>query len=169
MTVDVLDPADPDPAVGVGGVAGVEDMVDLKGAVLAGPLGDESVLGESPPERLPGERIGRGGFPDGEPATVVGDPAVDQVVFDAEFVAMVLAEAPWAGPEPGPAPVPPRTTTGTRRAPPPRSPSEFPARAARTRTATGVPREAGRRPGPGPRSPPRHHTTPLVSDRVLRR
>lgn len=167
MTVDVLDPADPDPAVGDAGVLGFEDMVDLEGAVAvpAGRLGDEPVLGEPPPGGLPGERIGRGGSPAGETAALVGDPPVDQAVFDAEFEAMVLAEAPWAGPEPGPAPVPPQAATGTRRAPPPRSPSEFPARAAPTRTATGVLREARRRPGPGPRSPPRRHNTSRVCDR----
>lgn len=168
MTVVVLAPdlAHPDPgsAVGVAGALGFEDAVDLEGpiAVETALLGDEFVARESPPDGRPGGRIARGAAPAAERTTLVGDRPVDQAVFDAEFVAMVLAEAPWAELEPGPASVPPRAATGTRREPARRSPRGHAALPARSRTATGVLRESGRRPGPGPRSPPWHYATSLV-------
>ena len=161
MMLDVLDP-----------VAGLGDVVDLDGEVTAetAPVGDEPDEpgpGDLPPGGLPGARAGgragRGGAPDAEPATLMGAPPVDQAVFDAEFVAIVLAEAPWAEPQPGPARVPPLSVTGNRRSPPPRFPADRPARSSRTQTATGVLPEATRRPGLGPRSPPRHQPTPRSS------
>ena len=133
MTVDVLDAA-----VGLAALDGrAEDRAGLEGG--------------------PGDWIGRGSLPVGEPSRVVGDAPVDQAVFDAEFVAMVLAEAPCSGPRPAPATLPPGGAIGTRRAPAPRSPGDQPAPTDSSRTATGVLREARRRPGPGPRSPPCPH------------
>jgi hypothetical protein len=55
---------------------------------------------------------------------------------------------------------PPRVAARTRRAPLPRDPGGRPAQDDRHRRASGVLREARRRPGPGPRSPPRRPTAP---------
>jgi hypothetical protein len=143
MTVDVLDPA-PGPI----GPAGLKAPVDLEDQVTVA-LGEEPV-----PVDPSGQRAGRGGAPAAEPARLMGDAPIDQAVFDAEFVAMMLTEAPWGELAAEPARTPPRAATGTRRAPPPGSPGDHGPDGSRTQPATEVRREVRRRPGPGPRSPP---------------
>jgi hypothetical protein len=78
-------------------------------------------------------------------------PDPDQAAVDAEFAAIVLAEAPWGASEPVPAAPPPRTATLTPRARPPRRP-----RGHRDGVRPGAvdPRGAGRRRGSVARSPP---------------
>jgi hypothetical protein len=99
----------------------------------------------------------RGPDPDPEPVLVLADHAADQAVFDAEFVALVLAEAPWGAGQPTgaapPPPVPPRTS----RAPGP-APDLTGQRDRRARLAVAEVRLTCRRPGPGPRSPPAAHS-----------
>jgi hypothetical protein len=67
-------------------------------------------------------RRGRGGVPASEPLVLIeGGPAADQAVFDAEFVAIVLAEQPWGEERPAPPATPPPRGPRARREPPPRS------------------------------------------------
>lgn len=98
-------------------------------------------------------RRGRGGVPAPEPLVLIeSGPAVDQAVFDAEFVALVMAEQSWGEERPAPPATPPRRGPGARREPPPRS--------ARGVVAGGDPppvdtaRGGRRRPVPRTRAPP---------------
>ncbi len=90
-----------------------------------------------------------------ETARPVGEAPADQAVFDAEFVAMMLTEAPWAEARPGPDAVPPHRATGSPPSPPPRPPASRRPRTARPRTPAEMQRETRRRTCSGPRSPPR--------------
>ena len=101
-----------------------------------------------------GVRTGRGAVPAADSVSLVGESLADQAVFDAEFAAMMLTEAPWAGEELSPATVPPRAATRARRAPPPRAAGGQSDGDGLADAATGVITGARRRPGPGPRSPP---------------
>jgi hypothetical protein len=93
-----------------------------------------------------------------------GDGAApDQAVVDAEFVAIVIAERPWAESQPSPRPTPPRSATRTRRRRPPPGARSW--REPDQRLAVGYVRGLRRRPGPGPRSPPVHAGTPPRSTR----
>ena len=149
MTVDVLDAAI--------GPLDLEDLGQLEGSVVPGPaaLDDERVPEERPaPLSDPGGRhSGRGAVSGAQPLRLSADPPADQAVFDAEFVAMVLAEAPWAMSVPAPARTPPGGATRARRARPPRCPGVRSARGSGQGSAT-VAREARRPPRPRPRSPP---------------
>ena len=93
---------------------------------------------------------GRGSVPAPEPLLAIED-APDQAVFDAEFVALVVAEQPWGESRPRPRPTPPRRATLALRG----SPS-----ASSRRASDGVRhpvrpiRSTGRRPDPRVRSPP---------------
>lgn len=93
--------------------------------------------------------------PAGEPERILEHPDPLQAVFDAEFVAIMLASGPWNEPQAEARTVPPRTPTRTRRDPAPGSPmpswARLGPRRGRRRAVVGGPR---RRPGPGPRSPP---------------
>jgi hypothetical protein len=81
-----------------------------------------------------------------------GEAAPDQAVVDTEFVAIVIAEQPWAEALPSPRTTPPRAATRTlRRRPPPAARSW---REPDQRLVVGGVRWLRRRPGPGPRSPP---------------
>ncbi len=96
---------------------------------------------------------GRGSEPAPESARLLEQPEPDQVVFDAEFVALMLTEYPPADGEGTPAPVPPRAATRTRRVES-RSPAPTD-RGGRPRPArTSNPRGGRRRLRPWPRSPP---------------
>jgi hypothetical protein len=110
------------------------------------------------PHDLPREFPGRGmGAPAPERVSLIDDPTADQAVFDAEFVAMMLAEAPWGQPQPICRTRPPRTLRPTRRAArPPRSASDCDGES-RFRLTVGAARWTRRPPGPGPRSPPPGH------------
>jgi hypothetical protein len=120
-------------------------------------LDEAQGLGETP-------RRGRGSVPIPEPLVVIeGGPAVDQAVFDAEFVAIVMAEQPWGEERPAPPAPPPRRGPGARREPPRRS--------SRGRFAGRVPapvdtaRGGRRRPVPRTRAPPVHPPTTTVPAR----
>jgi hypothetical protein len=84
--------------------------------------------------------------------TPVG-PDPDQAAVDAEFAAIVLAEAPWCASEPAPVPAPPRAASATGPAPRPRRPSPLRDGAGPHRRGAG-PRAPRRRPGSVARSPP---------------
>jgi hypothetical protein len=84
------------------------------------------------------------------------DPVLelDQAAVDAEFAAIVLAEAPWGASQAAPAPTRRRPAAVTRLAPVPRRPRERPDGAGRRCArgdGAGVDR---RRPGSVARSPP---------------
>jgi hypothetical protein len=85
--------------------------------------------------------------------SVLDAPEVDQAVFDAEFVAIVLAEYPGAEGEPVPASIPPRSGSRSRRADRP-GPTPTDRRRDRAPVPTAVRSGRRRRPGPSPRSPP---------------
>jgi hypothetical protein len=102
----------------------------------------------------------RGGEPLAEPLTLGRDgPGAEQAVFDAEFVAIVIAEQPWGESEPSPRRTPPTRATRTRRGP--STPGRSPRRGPRDRRppALGEVRRDRRRLCPGPRSPPPGRTT----------
>ena len=82
------------------------------------------------------------------------DPVLelDQAAIDAEFVAIVLLEAPWGVSEAAPAPMPGRTATATRTAP--WRPRTHRDRSAGRSVRPGGVREPGRRPRSVARSPP---------------
>jgi len=120
-------------------------------------LDEAQGLGETP-------RRGRGSVPAPEPLVVFeGAPAVDQAVFDAEFVAIVMAERPWGEERPAPPATPPRRGPTARREPPPRSSlGRFAGRGpAPIHTARGD----RRRPVPRTRAPPVHPPTTTVPAR----
>jgi hypothetical protein len=109
-------------------------------------LDEAQGLGETP-------RRGRGSAPAPEPLVVIeGGPAVDQAVFDAEFVAIVMAEQPRGEERPAPPARPPRRGPEARRQPPRRSSRERVAGrgAGPVETARG----GRRRPVPRTRAPP---------------
>lgn len=149
MTVDVLDAAI--------GPLDLEDLGQLEGGVVLGLAAvDDEPVPEERPGPLPGaggRHSGRGAVSGAQPLRLSADPPADQAVFDAEFVAMVLAEAPWAMSVPAPARTPPRGATRARRARPPRCPGDRSARGSSQGSAT-VARKARRPPRPRPRSPP---------------
>lgn len=160
MTVDVLDAAI--------GPLDLEDLGQLEGGVVLGlaALDDEPVPEERPgPLPGPGGRhSARGAVSGAQPLRLSADPPADQAVFDAEFVAMVLAEAPWAMSVPAPARTPPREATRARRARPPRRPGDRSARGSSQGSAT-VARKARRPPRPRPRSPPGDQASPFSAPR----
>jgi hypothetical protein len=86
----------------------------------------------------------------------VVDPALDadQAAIDAEFVAMVLVEAPWGESEAAPARTWRRTTTTTRLASAPWRPRGRRDVAGARRPRRADVRESRRRPGSVARSPP---------------
>lgn len=111
-------------------------------------------------EELAFEHLGRGCDPAPEPVVLIDDqPAVDQAVFDAEFVAMVLAEAGWEQSHPTLDPTPPRSVSRTRRVSPPPRYGPEPADGHWPLSAVLPPRSPRRRVGPGPRSPPTRQGT----------
>lgn len=89
----------------------------------------------------------------------VGVPAVgddlDQAVVDAEFEAIVLAEAPWGESLGSPAPTPPRARTTVRLDPAPHGPDGSAGGAGRWRPRAEQVTESTRRRGAVARSPPR--------------
>jgi hypothetical protein len=87
----------------------------------------------------------------GETPGVGPDP---QATVDAEFAAIVLAEAPWGASEAVPVVTPPHATTLTRLAPRPRRPREHRDGVVRRHPGAVGPRAAGRRPASVARSPP---------------
>jgi|SRR4051812_16090288 hypothetical protein len=91
------------------------------------------------------------------------EAAPDQAVVDAEFVAIVLAEQPWAESQPSPRPTSPTAATRTRRRRP--TPGARSWREPDERLAVDHVRRLRRRPGPGARSPPRQAGTPSRSTR----
>lgn len=110
------------------------------------------------------QRHGRGSIPAPEPLVLVdGEPAADQAVFDAEFVAMVVAEHPWGESWPSPRATPPRDGTSTPREPRPRSPGG--PSAGGDRLPLDAIRGRRRRPVPRTRSPPLHRSTTTVPTR----
>jgi hypothetical protein len=109
-------------------------------------------------------RRGRGSVPAPEPLVVTeGGPAADQAVFDAEFVALVMAEWPWGEERPAPPATPPRRGPWARPEPPPGS--------SRGRVAgadlgpVDTARGDRRRPVPRTRAPPVHPPTTTVPAR----
>lgn len=114
-------------------------------------------LGETP-------RRGRGSVPAPESLVLIeGGPAADQAVFDAEFVALVMAEQPWGEERPAPPAPPSRHAPRTRREPPPRfSRGAF---AGGDLPPVDTPRGGRRRPVPRTRAPPVHPPTATVPAR----
>ncbi|GAA4765461.1 hypothetical protein [Actinomycetospora chibensis] len=111
-------------------------------------------------------RRGRGGVPAPEPLVLIeGGPAVDQAVFDAEFVALVMAEQPWGEERPAPRATPPRRGPRARREPPPRSSRGVSAGGDLPRLGTARARGGRRRPVPRTRAPPVHPPATTVSTR----
>jgi hypothetical protein len=107
------------------------------------------------PHDVPRECPGRGMSAQvPERVSLIDDPTADQAVFDAEFVAMMLTEAPWGQPQPIYCARPPRTLRPTRRAARPPRPASDSIGERRFRLTLGAARWTRRRPGPGPRSPP---------------
>lgn len=107
--------------------------------------------GRAVAESVPARR----GEPVGEPERVLESTDPVQAVFDAEFVAIVLASAPWGEPRAEPRTVRTRVPTRARRDPPPDPRDPIGGRAPHVAHRHGIALGGTRRrPVPGARSPP---------------